>query len=233
MFPGVTSLALVSACCQHLSFLCRLSARVSLVDLLVSGLFLLSVLACLRWTKILFSQQQQQQVALAFAPSPRKYCSATALRLLVAVFSPRIDSFSSSLHFCIALEVFNSCSFLDCLVLRTCCQVSVFVQVEVCCWRPEKKMDPYGPPRKRPRPDQTAAAHNGVNGHGLGVTQAPGDHDSKFSKSRRSCEAFDIVVILCWLSVVAYVLSVRTNKPLFSPPFAELINGTKFGVGQL
>jgi hypothetical protein len=94
-------------------------------------------------------------------------------------------------------------------------------------------MDPYGPPRKRPRPDQTAAAHNGVNGHGLGVTQAPADHDSKFSKSRRSCESFDIVVILCWLSVVAYVLPVRTNKPLFSPPFAELINGTKFGAGQL
>ncbi len=45
MFPGVTSLALVSACCQHLSYLCRLIARVSLVDLLVSGLFLLSVLA--------------------------------------------------------------------------------------------------------------------------------------------------------------------------------------------
>lgn len=41
-------------------------------------------------------------------------------------------------------------------------------------------MDPYGPPRKRPRPDQTAAAaHNGVNGHGLGVTLAPGDHDNK------------------------------------------------------
>ncbi len=230
MFPGVTSLSLVSACCQHLSFLYRLIARVSLVDLLVSDLFLLSVFACLRWTKILFSQQQ---VALVFAPSPRKYCSATALRLLVAVFSPRIDSFSSSLRFCIALEVFNSCSFLDCLVPRTCCQVSVFAQVEVCCWRPEKKMDPYGPPRKRPRPDQTTAAHNGVNGHGLGVTQAPGDHDSKFSKSRRSCETFDVVVILCWLSVVAYVLSVRTNKPLFSPPVAELINGTKFGVGQL
>jgi hypothetical protein len=95
-------------------------------------------------------------------------------------------------------------------------------------------MDPYGPPRKRPRPDQTAAAaHNGVNGHGLGVTLAPGDHDSKFSKSRRSCETFDIVVKLCWPSVVAYVLSVRTNKPLFSPPLAELINDKKFGAGQL
>jgi hypothetical protein len=56
VFPGVTSLALVSACCQHLSFLCRLIARVSLGDLLVSGLLLLSVLVCLRWTKILFSQ---------------------------------------------------------------------------------------------------------------------------------------------------------------------------------
>jgi len=40
-------------------------------------------------------------------------------------------------------------------------------------------MDPHGPPRKRPRPDQTAAAHNGVNGHGIGVAQAPGDHDNK------------------------------------------------------